>query len=615
MNVREMTIKLLLDSGDAKKKLADTQKSLDNVTQATGEVKKGADQAGNALKAAADEGKSSWEGLKGTIAGVFGAIGAAELTQGFLEDTAQIEKFSDMLGMSAEQWQGWSSACQSAGVDAENFGTRMADLGDWMTDLNMNESGPLKDFAEHFKVSFKDAEGATVDMEEGLMRIVEVTEKMGNQEATSLLTQIGFDDQTIPLLLKGREGIEALVKAGKEGAIYSKKDIDVAKKMREAWASVTTTVKKLAAVVIGMLGPAFTWIADKTASIAKYVTTNGESVERVLTVIGVALGAMLVPKILAAAKALKVLAAASKPFLGLAAIVMAIALAFDDLMTYAEGGESALEDVWKVFGSPEEVKAAIESVKQFGRELIAAIEPLLPYVGMAFKAIGQAIIAVFVGIAKFIKDPLGTIQAAASACAGFLTSVFESATNAIGSVFSSVIDTAKAAWEGLKSVFQSVGEVINGVIEIYKGLFTGDFGGIISGLQSVQAGFSAIGEVIKAVLSWAQEKISSLLSMLSNGISSVLGAVGGAIDSVKGFFGGGGGNAREATAGGGSFGAGASAKGNTTNTTTNNKNVTVSNHNNITVQTQATDGKGVARDLAPALNQNQTAQADVAFGA
>ncbi len=384
--------------------------------------------------------------------------------------------------------------------------------------------------------------------------------------------------------------------------------------MRKAWDGVTTTLKKLTATIMGMLEPAFAWIAEKTQGIAEYVVTNGESVERVLTVIGMALGAMLVPKILAAAKALKVLAAASKPFLGLAAIVTAVALAFDDLMTYAEGGESALEDVWKVFGSPEEIKQSIEEVKKFGRDLMAAIEPLLPYVGKAFKAIGQAIIAVFVGIATFIKDPLGTIEAAAAACAEFLTSVFESATNAIGSVFSSVIDTVKAAWEGLKNAFASVGEVISSVIEIYKGLFTGDFGGIISGLQSVQAGFSAIGEVIKAVLSWAQEKISSLLSMLSNGINSVLGAVGGAIDSVKGFFGGGGGNAKEATANGGSFGAGAAAKGGNT-TTTNNKNVTVSNHNNITVQTQATDGKGVARDIAPALNQNQTAQADVAFGA
>ena len=614
MNVREMTIKLLLDSGDAKKKLADTQKSLDNVTQATGEVKKGANQAGDALKAAADEGKSSWEGLKGTIAGVFGAIGAAELTQGFLEDTKRIDQYSQALGISAEQWQSWEYACQSAGVEAEAFGDKMSDMGGWLKDFE-DDSGPLKDFAEKYKVSLKDAEGATVGVEEAILRVADAAQKMGAEEAGSALNQLGFDPQTIPLLQKGRGELEALLKQGKEHLIYDKKAQLAAQKMREAWSGVTTTLKKLTAAIMGMLGPAFSWIAEKAQSIAEYVTANGEGVERVLTVIGVALGAMLVPKILAAAKALKVLAAASKPFLGLAAIVMAIALAFDDLMTYAEGGESALEDVWKVFGSPEEVKAAIESVKQFGRELIAAIEPLLPYIGMAFKAIGQAIIAVFVGIAKFIKDPLGTIQAAASACAEFLTSVFESATNAIGSVFSSVIDTAKAAWEGLKSVFQSVGEVINGVIEIYKGLFTGDFGGIISGLQSVQAGFSAIGEVIRAVLSWAQEKISSLLSMLSNGISSVLGAVGGAIDSVKGFFGGGGGNAREATAGGGSFGAGAAAKGNTTNTTTNNKNVNVSNHNNITVQTQATDGKGVARDLAPALNQNQTAQADVAFGA
>lgn len=547
MNVRELVIKVMLDSSNAKKGLDSTQKSMDGVTQAATRVEKEAKDAGKALAQAGQEGQSAWEGIKGFLTG-FASVGTALAAgQQYLENTAQIEKFSNLLGMSAEQWQGWAGACKEAGVDAENFGTRMADLGDWMQDLNNNDSGPLKDFADKFKVSFKDAAGATLPMEDGLLKIVDTIEGMDRYEATSLLTQIGFDDQTIPLLLKGRRGIEDLVRANKDLAVYSKEDLQNADNMRSAWTALSNVFLKVSAVAINMLAPAFSYIKEKAENLFKWISANGDSVKVALSALAVVLGSALIPKVLALAKAATVLAS---PFTAFVAVIAAIALAVDDFITYLQGGESALADFWAMFGTPEELNAAIDSITDFA------------------KLVGSTLVS---------------------------------------------------AWDSVKSI-------VSATLDLFQGFFTGNWDACINALNTLAEGFSNLGNIIGGVLDWIKQKLMGLLPdwMLSfinggggdapkapvpsaGGASSgaLAGASAGAVPTS---------NVKEATGGAG-FSPKDMAKGNSNVTNNNQKSVTQTFNNNVTVNSQATDAAGVAKDIGPALRQNQTAQADVAFGA
>lgn len=549
MNVRELLIKVMLDSSNAKKGLDSTQKSMDDVSKAATRVEKDAKDAGKALADAGNEGKSAWEGISGFIKG-FASVGTALAAgQQYLENTAQIEKFSNLLGLSAEQWQGWAGACKEAGVDAENFGTRMADLGDWMQDLNNNDSGPLKDFAEKFKVSFKDAAGATLPMEDGLLKIVDTIEGMDRYEATSLLTQIGFDDQTIPLLLKGRRGIEDLVRANKEMAIYSKDDLDNAANMRAAWSAISSVFLKVSAVAINMLAPAFSYIKEKAEALFKWVSANGDSVKVVITALAAAFGIMLIPKIKMLAQVFAMLAS---PMTAVIAIFAAIVLAVDDFITYLQGGESALADFWAMFGTPEEINAALDAVKEF----------------------------------------------------------------------------AKTVGETLVSAWDSVKQIVSATLELFKGFFTGNWDACINALNSLADGFSNLGNIIGGVLDWIKQKLMGLLpdwmvSFLGGGGSvpqvAPAGAPSGASASAGALAGASAGapptsNVRDAVGSGG-FGTKDLGKGSSNVTNNNQKSVTQTFNNNVTVNSQATDAAGVARDIGPALRQNQTAQADAAFGA
>ena len=293
MTVRELVIKLTLDSLGFRSDVRAAQNGLDRLGAAAGQAgavaSRGLERAGREARAAgssmmdaADAGSRGFSRLAevlGKVGMLLGGMAAVHgALSGYMEDVAEIEKTSDMLGMSMEAWQGWQYAAKQAGLEAEDVRDRLMDLGDWMTDLNVNDGGPLKDFAEKTKTSFKDAKGATVSLEEGLMRLADAAGKMGRQQATSWLVQIGFDEKTIPLILKGRKAIEEFVRAGKEQALYHKRDVENARRMREAWQAVTATFSAVAAAVIRVLGPVFDWLAETLGDVVVWVRRNESAV-------------------------------------------------------------------------------------------------------------------------------------------------------------------------------------------------------------------------------------------------------------------------------------------------------------------------------------------------
>lgn len=396
MTARELVVKLVLNALGFREQVQDAQKGLDKLgdtaKQATETAARGMDtaadsardlgtnarQAGTAVQQAGERGARGFDGLLGVLGKVGLALGGLAAVKGALSDYAQtvgeIEKTSDMLGMSMEAWQGWAYAAQQAGLEAEDVRDRLMDLGDWMLDLNVNDSGPLKDFAEKTKTSFKDAKGATVSMEEGLLRLADAAQKMDRQTATSWLQQIGFDEKSTPLILKGRKAIEEYIRTGKEQALYSKRDAENARRMRQAWQGVVTAYKAVSGAVLRALGPAFDVLADKLTSLAAWVRENETSLVIVLGAVASVITVALTPALWGMATAA---AAALWPFAPLILAALALGVALDDLWAFASGGNSVLENLLRRFGmtdeSIERLRGSVRAAIGFFRDLWTAI--------------------------------------------------------------------------------------------------------------------------------------------------------------------------------------------------------------------------------------------------
>lgn len=399
MDVREFVIRLVLDAMGFRRQVESVQHELDNLGQSGGraareagagvddlsraaaaagtelrDVGRQAHRAGEQAAQGAQKSSSAWGQFGETVAKVTAFFGGAALIGGavssYTQEVNAISNMSSMLGMSMEEWQGWQEAAKQTGIDAENLGTRMADLGDWMQDLALHESGPLADAVKDMGVSFTDASGNVVSLEEGMLRLAAATEGMDRQKATSLLTQMGFDEQTIPLIIKGRKGVEELVRAGKEAAIYSERDRENARKMSEAWNGLTKIWAAASGTLMRILGPAFEWMASAFSSFAGWVRKNEDSIKVYLAAIAGVIAVALTPALWGMASAAW---AAIAPFLPFIALIAGLALVIDDLIVYIQGGESALSDFWSIFGTGEEILARLQAMWEGLKTAIGAV--------------------------------------------------------------------------------------------------------------------------------------------------------------------------------------------------------------------------------------------------
>ena len=427
MTVRELVVKLVLDSLGFRERVQDAQEELDKLgttsKEATDKAARGMDkaadkaddlggkarEAGKSMQQAAERGERGFDGLLGTLGKVAVALGGfaaiKSTVSGYVQAVGEVEKTSDMLGMSMEEWQGWQYAAKQAGLEAEDVRDRLMDLGDWMTDLNVNDGGPLKDFAEKTKTSFKDAKGATVSLEEGLMRLADAAGKMGRQQATSWLVQIGFDEKTIPLILKGRKAIEEFVRTGKEQALYSKRDAENARRMRQAWQGVVSAYKAVSGAVLRALGPAFDVLADKMTKLAAWVRENETSLVIMLGTIAGVITVALLPALWGLATAAM---AAMAPFAPFIAVALALGVALDDLWAFASGGNSVLEDLLRRFGmtddSIERLRGAVRSAIKFFQDLWTAITGDGADSAAAFARIEKQIASVARAVSNFVRS-------------------------------------------------------------------------------------------------------------------------------------------------------------------------------------------------------------------
>lgn len=430
MTARELVVKLVLNALGFREQVQDAQKGLDKLgdtaRQATAAAAGGMDaaadkarelgtnarQAGAAVQQAGERGAQGFDGLLGVLGKVALALGGLAAIQGTISDyvqsVAEIEKTSDMLGMSMEAWQGWAYAAQQAGLEAEDVRDRLMDLGDWMLDLNVNGSGPLKDFAEKTQTSFKNAKGATVSMEEGLLRLADAAQKMDRQTATSWLQQIGFDEKSTPLILKGRKAIEEYIRTGKEQALYSKRDAANARKMREAWQGMVRVYQAVSGGIVRALAPAFDVLARKLSGVARWVRENETSLIILLTALSTVLAVRLTPALWGMARAA---VAAAAPFAPFIAVVLALGVALDDLWAFASGGNSVLENLLRRFGmadaSIERLRGAVRSAIGLFQDLWTAITGDGADSAAAFARIEEQIASVARAVSNFVRS-IGT---------------------------------------------------------------------------------------------------------------------------------------------------------------------------------------------------------------
>ena len=404
-------------------------------------------------------------GLKGIVSAMaapvmaaFAGFSGAAAISAYTSTAAELDRLSQSLGISMDTLQGWQYAAEAAGAEAAEVGNFFRDMSDYIVDATTFDSGPLKDIAKELGVTLKDARGnlrSTMDVTRDL---ADAFQRVGSQKAVAFGMQLGLDPGMIALLQKGRTEIEGLIKAQRELGGYTKEDAEIASKAQFAFMSLGRAMQAAAMPVARVLVPVMTVASEKISQAVAFLRRHEPFVKAVFAGVATVITGLLIP---ASVKLAAVWLANPLTWIigGIAAAIVAVGLAIDDLIAYMDGGNSVFADFWAIFGTGPEISKALgsawENLKAIGTAVFAALTG-------GVRLFYQNFSGVFSGLAQIVTGVLQVIK-------GLFTADFASIADGIGTTFAGVKDTVLGIFSG---IVKSVSDAFWGVVNLVKQWFT-----------------------------------------------------------------------------------------------------------------------------------------------
>ena len=363
----------------------------------------------------------------------------------------------------------------------------------------------------------------------------------------------------------------------------SKDDIEFYKKSREALVKFNIAMGDFAAAAMRSVMPAMEKMIGWLGKVTDWVSRNPDNIIRFMRVLGAVVGTVLIPVFVRWAAVLL-----ANPITWVVGMVLALALAIDDLIVYLKGGRSSLDSLWKAMGFVKGDTAALAKMiawlKDTGLSLAKALGVLLTAF-TAFKVVTSIINGVKIAWTAFTASvwanpltlALGLVALAAwmlyknwdDVCEGAkalgedVADFFVSWGRGIADGFFALSDDIASAWDAVTDFFADlIGQGANALSDFVslcsdKAAEAGDaistgFSGTWQGIQdgtealgsdigsAFGSALSAVGGVWQgmkdgagAVVDDIETAFSGLTSWFSSLWNKITGVFGSAIDGIK----------------------------------------------------------------------------------
>lgn len=311
------------------------------------------------------------------IAPLTAALGTMGIFSQYTQTADRIGKTAARIGASAEDLQAFGEAAKRAGGSVEGFISSFESLNGQIQRMQaMGGNGRLTPILKQLGISATE-NGKAKDTFQILRELAGASERLGKQKFAGLARFLGLDQGTIMLLQQGRIALDEVIKRQKELGVYTKQDFEITAKFNDAVSDLQQSFKQLAAPILRVITPALTTLAGWLTKIVQTFREHQGFIVAGLTVIAATMSGVLL-------KAATALGAALMPLLGPIAAIAGLGAIFDEIATYAEGGETAFQGLWEAIGTPEDFKAVGKAVQDFASDVWETISGLAKDIGGAF---------------------------------------------------------------------------------------------------------------------------------------------------------------------------------------------------------------------------------------
>lgn len=311
------------------------------------------------------------------IAPLTAALGTMGIFSQYTQTADRIGKTAARIGASAEDLQAWGEAAKRAGGSVEGFIASFESLNSQIQRMQaMGGKGRLTPFLKQLGISATE-NGKAKDTFQILRDLAAASDRVGKSTFAGTARFFGLDQGTIALLQQGRVAMDELIARQRALGVYTKEDFEITAKFNDAISDLQQSFRAMAAPILQVITPALTTLAGWLTNIVQTFREHQGFIVAGLTVIAATMSGVLL-------KAATALGAALMPLLGPIAAIAALGAIFDEIATYAEGGETAFQGLWEAIGTPEDFKAVGKAVQDFASGAWEAISGLAKDVGGAF---------------------------------------------------------------------------------------------------------------------------------------------------------------------------------------------------------------------------------------
>lgn len=402
--------------------------------------------------------------IKRLVMPLITVFGARALWKGFNEGVKMIDTYRKQIGMNTAELDKWAKANQYAGGSQKAFLDTMAKF--------VKETGKSGD-----------------EFIEMMLHLNEMSKK----EQEAFLKTKGYSEEAVALFLKNDNEIIQILKQTKEIA-FSDDDVKTVKAFNEQWERFKVLSQGIGNIFIRGIQPVFTAVLKLVNGICDLIVRHKTTFKVLLSLLMVAFGGALIRQMRMGASAggllVRVLQALTRGVFSFSRALLAspltwwllalgaLYLILEDIYYFATDGESVIGDLlneWFGKENTEEIKKdlaeIVEGIIEFGGVIKEVAKDIFPYfVKLSkfmvklqttyLKAIFFIISAIIYGIAK-IGQWIGK-------GIGYLVVNVPKWLDKVGQFVS---DTWEGIKQGTEEVWNSICEIISGVIDNIIGFF------------------------------------------------------------------------------------------------------------------------------------------------
>ena len=346
------------DASKLKSGLSEADKMADGVKDGLDKVDEVAKNIGASFeKMAASAGKA--------LAAFFSVHELKKIVEETTDHTFAIRQQAAALNMSVESLSQWQQAVKMSGGTAEGATASITSLHDKFVEMArfggvMGQEGIA---LQQLGLSAQEMHASIKDPMIAMLKLADVFHGMDQTGQMFLGKKLGFDIGTIALLAQGRRGLEEMISRQKElGSITQEQSLAMEKlKLKNVELGIVWDAASR--VLVSALAPALTWVSDQLIQLGDFLEAHKPLVIAFFTEAAIAAG-------LFALAAAWPLIPVMLLYGGAILLGAAIAALVDDIYNFVTGGDSLIGRAVKKWPELGQVFKAIKEIIVMGVEAI-----------------------------------------------------------------------------------------------------------------------------------------------------------------------------------------------------------------------------------------------------